>query len=447
MTGTDHPSQALFTDLYELTMAQGYFAEGMHEQEASFSLYTRSLPKDWGYMVFAGLPFVADYLENLRFTADDIDYLKSTGLFRDDFLGYLSELRFTGSVRALQEGELYFANTPLLELTAPVVQAQIVETFLINQIHLHSLLASKASRIVLASEGRTILDFSLRRTHGVEAGLAASRSSYMAGFAATSDVEAGRRFGIPVSGTMAHAFVTSFADELEAFRSFARTFPHNCTLLIDSYDIGEGARKAAIVGREMAARGEKLLGVRIDSGDLAAEAMRVREILDEGHCPETKIFLSGDLDEWKISELLEAGAPADGFGVGTRMGTSADRPTFSLTYKLVEIDGRPTGKFSSGKASMPGRKDVIRSYEPLADFVVDQCELANGEGLHRQVFNDGKRVGGFPELLEARERCTEALALLPAAHRALESPEAVPVSFSEHLHSLQEQARALALAS
>jgi nicotinate phosphoribosyltransferase len=447
MTNFDNPSQALFTDLYELTMAQGYFAEGMHTQEASFSLYTRSLPKDWGYMVFAGLPFVAEYLENLSFRPDDIDYLRSTGYFRDDFLAYLSELRFTGTVRALREGELFFANTPLLELTAPIVEAQIAETFIINQIHLHSLLASKASRCVSAAEGRTILDFSLRRTHGTEAGLAASRSSYMAGFVASSDVEAGRRFGLPVSGTMAHAFVTSFSDELEAFRSFARTFPHACHLLIDTYDIAEGARKAALVGREMSERGERLLGVRIDSGDLAAEAFKVREILDEGDCPETRVFVSGDLDEWRIEELLATGAPIDGFGVGTRMGTSADRPTFSLTYKLVEINGRPTGKFSTGKASMPGRKDVVRSYDPFCDYVVDQSEIDADSGLHRQVFEKGVRVGGYPDLASARERCTEGLALLPADSRRLAAPEAVEVSYSDKLIALQDQARALALSN
>jgi nicotinate phosphoribosyltransferase len=440
------PSQALCTDLYELTMAQGYFAEGMHTQEASFSLYTRSLPDNWGYMVFAGLPFVADYLENLRFTDDDLSYLRSTDYFREDFLAYLGELRFTGSVRALQEGELFFANTPLLELSAPIVQAQIVETFLINQIHIHSLLASAASRCVLAAEGRTILDFSLRRTHGIEAGLAASRSSYMAGFVGSSNVEAGRRFGIPVSGTMAHAFVTSFESELEAFRSFARTFPRACHLLIDTYDIGEGARKAALVGREMSARGEHLLGVRIDSGDLAVEAARVRVILDEGGCPDTRIFVSSDLDEGKISAIIAAGAPVDGFGVGTRMGTSAAQPTFSLTYKMVEVDGRPTGKFSPSKASMPGRKDVVRSYMPLGDTVLHQDERGSGEKLHSQVFGDGVRVGGYPALEEARARCTQRLAMLPAEHRRLQSPVAVPVSYSATLLDMQDKVRAAALA-
>jgi nicotinate phosphoribosyltransferase len=437
-------SQALCTDLYELTMAQGYFVEGMHEQQASFSLYTRSLPDDWGYMVFAGLPFVADYLENLHFDVSDIAYLRSTDYFREDFLAYLSELRFTGNVRALREGELFFADTPLLELTAPLVQAQIVETFLINQIHLHSLLASKASRCVGAAEGRTILDFSLRRTHGIEAGLAASRSSYMAGFVGSSNVEAGRRFGIPVSGTMAHAFVTSFNDELDSFRSFARTFPRATHLLIDTYDTCEGARKAAIVGREMAARGERLLGVRIDSGDLALEATRVRQILNAGGCPDTRIFVSSDLDEWKIAEILATGAPIDGFGVGTRMGTSADQPTFSLTYKLVEINGRPCGKFSPSKASMPGRKDVVRSFSACSwhDHVIGQDELAPAqEGLQRPVFTNGVRVGGYPQLADARERCLHGLTLLPAAQRKLSKPLAVPVSYSAKLLAMQAQVR------
>lgn len=437
------PSQALFTDFYELTMAQSYFDAGIHEQRSAFSLFTRSLPSDWSYMIFAGLPYVIDYLDKLSFGPDEIDYLRSTGSFSEPFLDYLSTLRFTGTVRALREGEMFFANTPLIEVEGGLAECQLIETFLINQIHLHSLLASKASRCIEAADGITLLDFSLRRTHGTEAGLAASRSSYLAGFAATSNVEAGRRYDIPVSGTMAHAFVGSFPTELEAFRAYAASYPDRCVLLIDTYDTLEGARRATIVGKELAEQGHKLAGVRIDSGDLAEQAKDVRAILDEAGLTDTGIFVSGDLDEWKLTELIAEGAPISGAGVGTRMGTSADQPTFSLTYKLVELNGRPVGKLSASKATWPLAKQAYRVVDPdgLFDYdvlgsVYDEAP-AGAETLLQLVFDAG-RVSEDEPATKVRQRVIERREQLPEPLRALRQTERYSVEVTESL----EQARA-----
>ena len=317
---------ALFTDLYELTMAAAFFREGMREP-ATFSLFARRLPPSRAFLVAAGLEPALEYARDLHFTPDAIEYLRSLGRFEPDFLEYLASLRFTGEIRAVAEGTVLFPDEPLLEVTAPVIEAQLLESALLNACHVQSVLASKAARVVLAARGRDLAEFGLRRSHGIDAALRAARCAWITGFGSTSNVLAGRAYGIPVSGTMAHSFVTAFGDELEAFRAYARVFPDSATLLIDSYDTLEGARKAAIVAQELAAQGHALAGVRLDSGDLLPLSREVRR--DPGRrraFPDVRIIASGGLDEHDIEKLLAAGAPVDGFGVGTRLNVSADAP-------------------------------------------------------------------------------------------------------------------------
>ncbi len=337
------PPPALLLDLYELTMAQSYVDEGM-TAPATFSLFARHLPRDWGYLVAAGLDDVLSYLETLAFGAEELSYLRSTGLFTPTFLDHLGRLRFTGSVRAMPEGTVCFPNEPLLEVTAPIVEAQLVESAIVNQVHFQTLIASKAARCVEAAVGRRLVDFGLRRTHGYDAGLKAARSAYLVGFDATSNVLAGQRYGIPIAGTMAHSYVEAFGDEAESFRAFVRAYPDGTTLLVDTYDTVRGIERAAAVGRELAAAGHRLGGVRLDSGDLGADSAEARRILDAAGLTDATIFVSGNLDEHTIAALLAAGAPIDGFGVGTRMGVSADAPYLDMAYKLVAYDGRPTLK-------------------------------------------------------------------------------------------------------
>jgi nicotinate phosphoribosyltransferase len=323
----------LLTDLYQLTMAQAYFREQQLGQ-ATFSLCIRTYPQNRGYFVSAGLQDVLDYLETFHFDPPGLDYLASLSLFSDDFLHYLADIRFTGHLMAIPEGRIFFTDEPVLELTAPIIEAQIVETFIINQIHLQTLIATKAARCVHAAGGRSVVDFALRRTHGSDAGMKVARASYIAGFAGTSNVMAGQRYGIPPVGTMAHSFVSSFEREIDAFRAYVASFPNNAILLIDTYDIVTGAKNAVHVAKEMAAGGHKLLGVRIDSGDLASAAIEVRRILDDAGLTEVKIIGSGGLDEFELERFTTA--PFDSYGVGTKMGVSADAPFTDIAYKLVE---------------------------------------------------------------------------------------------------------------
>lgn len=400
---------ALLVDLYELTMAQSYLDEGLHERPATFSLFVRTLPEGWDYFVAAGLDDVLGYLETLAFGEDDLAYLEGTGLFTPVLLDYLRGLRFRGDVRALPEGTLFFPNEPVLELTAPTIEAQLVETFLLNQIHYQSLVASKAARSVDVAQGRLLVDFGLRRTHGTDAGVKAARSSYLAGFDSTSNVLAGKRYGIPIAGTMAHSYIQAFADELAAFRAFARSYPDGTTLLVDTYDTLEGTRRAAAVAKELAAQGHHLRAVRLDSGDFLDLSRRVRAILDEEGFEDISIFASGGLDEVDIERLLAAGAPIGGFGIGSRLGTSADAPYLDMAYKLVEFDGRPVLKLSKGKATLPGPKQVwrvVEDGEAAFDVLGREHEAApeGGEPLLRPVMAGGRRT--FREsLAEARERC------------------------------------------
>ncbi len=436
---------ALLTDLYELTMAAGYFNEKM-SAAATFGLFIRNHPPDWGYFVNAGLDDAIGYLESFQFVESEIDYLGTTGFFSDEFLDFLAGLRFTGDVRGLREGEIFFAGEPMLEVTAPVVEAQIVETFLINTFHLQSMICTKASRCIGAAGARALVDFSLRRTHGADAGMKVARASHIAGFAATSNVLAGRCYGIPISGTMAHSYVTTFDDEIDAFRAFARAHPDNTVLLIDTYDTLSGARKACEVGCEMKARGQKLRGVRLDSGDMAALSKRVREILDEAGLGDTMIFASSGFDEYKIADVLADGALIDGFGVGTNMGVSKDAPSVDMAYKLVEYDGRPVLKLSTEKVSVPARKQVFRTLGGDGRFECDTIALYDedapprAEPLLVDVMKNGRRIFNEP-IDDARNRCAASLKRLPDEVARITSPAKYELCESDALKARMDEAR------
>jgi nicotinate phosphoribosyltransferase len=439
----------LLTDLYELTMAATYFDHEMFDR-ATFSLFVRNYPRRWQYFVSAGLSDVLDYLEKLRFSGADVDYLRGTRLFKPAFLDYLRELRFRGDVVAIPEGRLFFANEPVLEISAPMIEAQIVETFVINAIHFQSLIATKASRCVSASAGRKLVDFSLRRTHGADAGMKVARASYIGGFFGTSNVLAGKTYGIPISGTMAHSYVTSFEREIDAFRAFAGSFPKNAILLIDTYDTIEGAHKAAVVGKEMARRKEKLAGVRLDSGDLVALSKDVRKILRDAGLGDTSIFASGGLDEYEIQKLLAEGAEIDAFGVGTKMGVSADAPYLDIAYKLVEYAGKPVLKLSPEKATLAGKKQVVRFRGPGGwlerDVIALRGEkIEGGESLLRRFTESGKVVSRGKNTISStlsnlQRLFLEEFSRLDDRYKSISEPAAeYPVELSEKLKKLQSE--------
>lgn len=417
-------SRALLVDLYELTMAASYHAEGMFGA-STFELFFRELPPVRNYLVACGLEEALDYLANLAFTKGDLAYLASLGIFPDGFLGYLGDLRFTGDVWAVAEGEVVFPSEPVLRVAGPLIEAQIVETFLLNCINFSTAVASKAARVATVCGPRSFVDFSARRDHGADAALLAARASYVGGAAATSNVLAGRSFGLPLSGTMAHSYVLAFPDEAAAFRAFARRFPTAAILLIDTFDTLQGARTAAAVAAELAAEGVIVRGVRLDSGDLAALAPAVRAILDEAGQTGVEIFASGDLDEYRIAALLAAGTPIDGFGVGTQLGTSGDAPALGGVYKLVEDLSGPKSKTSTGKATLPAVKQVYRLDEAageVRDLIAPARAPApaGGRPLLAPVMERGRRLEPRPELAEARARCRVALGALPSRLLSLE---------------------------
>ncbi len=435
----------LLTDLYELTMAQSYFAEGM-DGEATFSLYIREYPPDRGYLVAAGVGDALDCLAALSFNAESVAYLRDTGIFTEDFLEYLGDFRFTGCVRAMPEGSLFFTDEPVLEVTGPIIAAQLAETIVINQIQYQTLLATKSARCVQAAEGRPIADFAARRTHGGEAALRMSRVSYIAGFGATSNVLAARRYGIPPTGTMAHSYITSFDDEAEAFRAYSRMFPDRSILLLDTYDTIEAAHKATVIAREMEAEGKRLTGVRLDSGDFDALSRQVRRILDDACLDYVRIVASGGLDEYALERLVRGGAPIDMFGVGTRVGVSADAPSCDMVYKMVGYNGRPVMKLSAGKASLPGAKQVFRRHDgdgAMAGDVIglDGEEVAGCEPLLDTVMMDGDRTRPLESISDARQRVVQGLASLPEEYKSLRSPARYPVSISAGLARLDRQIR------
>jgi nicotinate phosphoribosyltransferase len=443
------PPPALLLDLYELTMAQSYFDRRIAAAPATFSLFARHLPTGWGYFLVAGLDDVLAYLEQLAFSRDDLAYLEHSGFFHRPFLDWLGQLRFTGSVRAQAEGTVCFPQEPFLEVTAPLVEAQLVETVVLNQVHLATLVASKAARCVQAAQGRRLVDFGLRRTHGSDAGLKVARSAYVAGFDATSNVLAGERYGIPIAGTMAHSYIQAFPDELTAFRAYAQTYPDACVLLVDTYDTLAGARRAAVVGRELAATGHRLRGVRLDSGDLAELSILVRGILDGADLHDATIFASGSLDEHVIAASVGRGAPIDAFGVGSRLGTCADAPYADMAYKLVACNGRPVLKLSAGKATWPGPKQIWRRSGPdgaLEDLIglADEAAPPDGEPLVVETMRAGRRIEN-PTLAQTRERARSETSALSSIYRTLDAVAPSPVRFTSRLQQLREAVAAQAV--
>ncbi len=428
----------LLTDAYELSMLEAYQAHGMVDI-AVFELFFRKLPPERGFLLVAGLEQAVAYLENLRFTPEDLAWLSASGLFAPDFVASLADFSFTGDVDAMPEGTQVFADEPVLRITAPLPQAQLVETRLLNLVHFQTVIASKAARMVLAAPGRQLVDFGLRRAHGAEAGLLAARASYLAGFDGTATLQASREFGIPAVGTMAHSFVQAHDDEATAFERFARARPHALTLLIDTYDTERGARIVAALAPRLAAEGILVNAVRLDSGDLAAHARAVRAILDDAGLQRIRIFASGGLDEYCLQALCADGAPIDGFGVGTSLTTSSDVPALDCAYKLQEYAGKPRRKRSEGKATWPGRKQVYRRYAEDGTIAGDVVALLDepmpGEALLQPAIRAGRRVAGLPGLAEARARAASSLARLPAPLRRLEQA-AVPVEISPRLRAL-----------
>ncbi|HXF67553.1 MAG TPA: nicotinate phosphoribosyltransferase [Burkholderiales bacterium] len=433
----------LLTDLYQLTMLHAYYARGMRET-AVFEFFVRKLPPQRNFMMAAGLEQALEFLERLRFTPEELEWVERSGKFPRSFAAQLAALRFTGEVHAMPEGTVFFPNEPILRVTAPLPEAQLIESRLMNLVHFETLVASKAARCVLAAPGKLLVDFGLRRAHGAEAGLLAARAAYCAGFSGTATVLAAPRFGIPVFGTMAHSFVQAHDDEEVAFEHFAETYPENAILLLDTYDTEQAARKAVALAARLAARGIRLKGVRLDSGELAALAAAVRRILDEGGLREATIFASGNMDEYRIRDLLAAGAPIDGFGVGTSLVTSSDAPFLDAVYKLQEYAGRPRRKRSSGKATWPGRKQVYRMYDAAGRFAHDVVSVEGdpqpGEALLVPVMRGGRRLAA-PEPLQAiRERAARELARLPERLRALDPAEPpYRVEIAPALRSLADQ--------
>lgn len=415
-------SEALSTDLYELTMAQSYLENGK-TKPAVFSLFVRDLPKNRNFLVSAGLETLVERVRNFRFEEEDLAYLESLKRFSKDFLSYLESYKFSGDIYAIPEGRIIFENEPLIQIEASLPEAQILETLVINTIHFQTLIASKAARSRLACGGKPLVDFGLRRAHGVEAGEYAARAAYIAGVGGTSNLKAGKKFGIPVVGTMAHSYVMVFDSEEEAFKSFAKSFPENAIFLIDTYDTVEAARKVVKLVKE----GVPALAVRIDSGDLAGLSKAVRRILDEAGLDRVKIIASGGLDEYDVKRLLEEGAPIDFFAVGTKLVTSADSPYLDMAYKLVEYGGEPKVKLSPGKASFPYKRQIVRYYN--GDGVMDHDESlrygekAGGEELVVKVVEGGKTVYKFPSLNEIRDTFLKDAGRLPERLKGLEKAE------------------------
>jgi nicotinate phosphoribosyltransferase len=427
------------TDLYQLTMLQSYFEHRMNDI-AVFDLFVRRLHPNRNYLVASGLEDVLHYLEALSFSDEHLSYLRSLNRFSSDFIDYLGSLRFTGDVYAVREGTVVFANEPLLEIVAPLPQAQIIETFVINQIHLQTLAASKAARVVAAAQGRSIVDYGLRRIHGTDAGLKAARAFYIAGVDATSNVLAGEIYGIPVSGTMAHSFIQAHDSEYEAFRHFAETFP-NGTMLVDTYNTLDGVQHVIRLARELGTA-FRVTGVRLDSGDLTTLSKESRRLLNEAGLSNLKIFASGNIDEYAIGSLIQSGAPIDGFGVGTHMGTSADVPYLDMAYKLVEYAGVPRMKFSPAKSTLPSRKQVFRAVvngKATGDVIACFGETLPGRTLLEPVMVEGRRIGTPPTLTDLRSHCAGDIDQLPPQLLA-STPTDQPysVAMSAQLLALQQ---------
>lgn len=433
---------AIFTDLYQLTMLQAYFREGMTD-EAVFDLFIRRLG-DRNYLIACGLGTVLDYLETFRFSEQAISYLESLERFDRSFIEYLPSFRFTGDVFAVREGTPVFPDEPILEVVAPIGEAQIVETFLLNQITFQTNAATKASRVKHAAGERIVADFGMRRMHGADAALRAARAFHIAGLDSTSNVLAGQIYGIPITGTMAHSYIEAHDLETEAFRAFADIYPKTI-LLVDTYDTLHAIREIVEMAKD--GKGLALAGIRLDSGDLGQLAVEARRILDDGGLDHVTIFASGSLDEHEITTLLEAGAPIDGFGVGTRMGTIADQPYLDSVYKISSYGDKPRMKLSSEKSNLPGRKQLFRRYEEgkaSGDVIARHDEEIDGRPLLEHVMSNGRRMpAGRATIDDARENARQSLDELPAQFLALEKADpAYHVRISEKLTRLLSETRA-----
>lgn len=435
-------ASGLQTDLYQLTMAAGYFQSGK-QVEASFELFVRRLPENRGYLIFAGLEPALDYLEDLRFRPEEVAFLQRLPAFKQvdkSFFDYLREFRFQGEAWAMAEGEAAFANEPLLRVTAPIMQAQLVETYLLSIINFQTLIATKAARVVDAARGRPVVDFGARRAHGPEAGVLAARAGLIGGCAGTSNVHAARILGVAPVGTMAHSFIMAFASEDHAFEAYRRVFPDGTVLLLDTYDTLEAARKVAKMK-------EPIQGVRLDSGDLGALSKQVRRILDEAGKPDVKIVASSDLNEYRIEQLLREGAAIDIFGVGTEMVTSRDQPALGGVYKLVELveNGRAEAKIklSAEKETLPGRKQIFResdsSGNSTGDVIAQAEEELAGRRLLEPVMKQGKILRSHPPLAEVQRRAREGRKRLAPEIRRLRNPADYPVRYSPALSDFQAE--------
>jgi nicotinate phosphoribosyltransferase len=433
----------LFTDLYELTMAASYFAHEVFDT-ATFSLFIRDVYATRNYFVAAGLEQVLDELAAFQFSDQDISYLQSTGRFSEQFLNYLAQLRFTGEVYAMPEGTVFFANEPVMEVTAPIVEAQLIETFVLNTIGFQTMIASKAARCFHTAAGRPLIDFSLRRTQGQDAGIKVARSTFIAGFEATSNVLAGKIYGIPISGTMAHSYVSAFDNELDAFFAYADTFPDHSIFLIDTYDSIEGARHAAAVAKEMQKKGHTLIGVRLDSGDMVSLSREVRKIFDTAGLYDVKIYASSGFDEFKIAKVISEGAAIDAFGVGTKVGVSADAPFVDVVYKMVRFKGRDVKKLSPGKVTLAGEKQVFRKSDQngryLEDIIGQRNEIiSEGKPLLEKVMENGHLLRPHPQLQMLQEKFKENFASLDDGYKSIQDHKAYPVKLSTRLKNLQER--------
>ena len=448
MAETSSHESVLLTDLYQLTMLQGYFDRGM-EETAVFEFFVRKLPPQRNFLVAAGLEQALIFLENLRFTPEELEWVSGYGAFRPAFVRYLENLRFTGDVHAMPEGTAFFPNEPILRVTAPLPQAQLVESRLINLLHFQTLIASKAVRSVLVAPNKLLVDFGLRRAHGAEAGLLAARASYLVGFAGSATVLAAPLFGVPIFGTMAHSFIQAHDEESIAFEHFAHSLPENVILLIDTYDTEAAAEKVVQLAPKLERDGIKIKGVRLDSGDLAEHAFKVRRILDEGGLGHVTIFASGSVDEYVLERLLQKKAPIDGFGIGTHMDTSADAPYLDCAYKLVEYAGKARRKRSEGKVLWPGRKQVYRSYDDTGSMVGDVLSLEDdklqGEALIRPVMKGGRRLSASVSLKHLRERTLNELKRLPESLKGLDQAPPYLVTVSEAIRNLAREVDAAQL--
>src|SRR5271157_1207265 len=435
----DVVNSSLLTDLYELNMAQAYLGHGK-TGTAVFEFFVRKLSVNRGFLIASGLEQALDFLETLQFNSEELEWLAETGRFGKGLLDYLSALRFTGDVHAMPEGTIFFPDEPILRVTAPLPEAQLVEARLINILHFQSLIASKAARQVLLAPGKMLVDFGFRRAHGAEAGLLAARASYIAGFAGTATVLAGEFFGIPLYGTMAHSFIETFDDEMTAFETFARARPDNLVFLLDTYDTEAAARKVVALAPRLKAAGITIRAVRLDSGDLTALSGSVRRILDAGGLADVTIFASGGLDEDAIAGFARAKAPIDGLGVGTSLTTSSDVPALDCVYKMQEYAGLPRRKRSANKATWPGRKQVWRHYGPDGRMAGDLLGLEGhdqgGEPLIQPVMQGGRRLRPAPSLDDIQRRAKRELERLPEALRRLEPGTTYPVEVADELVQL-----------